>query len=540
MSRSQGGGPPARLVRWLVRLPRGVRPAHLLSLVGGGLAFLSLPPIGWWPAGVAGAGILFAAGAGAGARRRIACGYLFGAGLLVPGMFWVIAFTGLGYPIVVLVEASFYALAVLFTPPGRGRLLAFPAAMAGAEMLRDVWPFGGVPLSELSLGQAGGPLAEVARLGGSVAVTGVEAALGAGLAAVVIQAARDAWPRVEPWGGAGPRAVTALDGGAGGAVGGPVAGLVAGLVAVVLSVAAVTGGALAPDGGPPVGRLEVAAVQGGGVRGLRAVDQNPAVPFLAQVRAMSEVKDPVHLIVWPENVLELTRRLDGSPQDAEMRRIAETQHATVLAGVTQPVGATRFLNGVYAWTPDGRRIGPYEKVHRVPFGEYVPFRSFLSHFANLSDVPRDAIPGHGPGYLVTPAGRIGVMISFEVFFDERALAAVGAGARILTVPTNAASYRTGQVPSMEVAAARLRAIGTGRDLVQAAPTGYSALVNNRGRVLARTSLGAEQVLESHLSMRAGLTFFDRTGLWFGRFLAGAMILAAWLLAVGDPRRVRRV
>lgn len=222
-----------------------------------------------------------------------------------------------------------------------------------------------------------------------------------------------------------------------------------------------------------------------------------------------------------------------------MRRLAQAYDTTILAGVTVPVGATRFLNEVFAWTPDGGRIGPYEKVHRVPFGEYIPFRSILEHLANLSDVPRDAIPGRGPGYLVTPAGRLGIMISFEVFFDERSLAAVRAGARILTVPTNASSYSSGQVPAMEVAAARLRAIGAGRDLVQAAPTGYSALIDNRGRVLARTSLGVQGALESTLATRGGYTVFDHLGLWPDRALAAAAVVAGWALWLAERRARRR-
>jgi len=507
---------------------RWVSSAHLAALAGGGIAFLSIPPIGIWPAGPAGLALLAVSLYRARARRRIACGFLFGFGLLIPGLVWMIDFTAPGYPIAVLVESSFYALAGLLTPPGRGRLVAFPAAVAAAEALRDTWPFGGVPITELSQGQAAAPLAELARLGGSVLVTGGTAAVGAALAGLALVLAAEVRRRATPAGPAGAGSI-GISTGAGGRPPFPRHRLLAavglGLAAVALTVI----GAIAPDGGPPTGHLSVADVQGGGPRGLRAVDRDPVLAFNAQVAATAEIRGPVSLIVWPENVLELDGPLAGSPQDAIMRAIAASRRTTVVAGVTEPVGATRFLNEVFAWTPTGGRTRPYEKVHRVPFGEWIPFRSFLSHFANLSVVPRDAVPGRGAGYLATPTGNFAVCISWEVFFDSRALSGVRAGGRVLLVPTNAASYSSGQVPAVEVAAARLRAIGTGRDVVQSAPTGYSAIIDNRGRVRARTSLGRAQVLSASVATRSGYTPFDVVGL-LGVRLAMVLLLGlgwAW-------------
>src|SRR5205807_9327393 len=95
-----------------------------------------------------------------------------------------------------------------------------------------------------------------------------------------------------------------------------------------------------------------------------------------------------------------------------------------------------------AWGPGGRIVGRYDKVRRVPFGEYVPLRGLVRHLADLSAVPRDARPGRGPGLLRTPAGPLGVLVSYEVFFEDRARAAVGAGGEVLLVPTNASSYRS--------------------------------------------------------------------------------------------------
>ena len=177
-------------------------------------------------------------------------------------------------------------------------------------------------------------------------------------------------------------------------------------------------------------------------------------------------------------------------------------------------------------------MGTFEKVHRVPFGEYVPDRSFFAHLADLSGVPADAVPGHGTGLLRTPAGPLGLMVSFEVFYAGRSHESVRAGAELLAVPTNTSSYATSQVPGQEVAAAVVQAVETGRDLLLAAPTGYSAVVTQRGVVVERSTLSARQVLRATVALRRGLTPYDHGG------DLPVLVLSAVALAVGWARQVR--
>ena len=125
---------------------------------------------------------------------------------------------------------------------------------------------------------------------------------------------------------------------------------------------------------------------------------------------------------------------------------------------------------------------------------------------------------------------MGVSISYEVFFSARSRAATRAGAHLLTVPTNAASFSTSQVPTQELAAARLRAIESGRDLVQAAPTGYSAYLDHRGRVLARSVLGHRQVIQRPVTLRKGRTIYVAVGNAAMVVLAGGVLAAGWLAA----------
>ena len=260
-----------------------------------------------------------------------------------------------------------------------------------------------------------------------------------------------------------------------------------------------------------MGRLRVAIVQGGGRRGLSDLQVPASEVYAAALKETAAVRPPVDLVIWPEDVVALDRPLRGSPESAQLAGIARRLHTTLVAGVTEPVGATRFRNEIVAYSPSGALVAVFEKVHRVPFGEYVPWRSFFSHLANLQAVPRDAIVGTGSGLMRTPAGRFAVLVSYEVFFANRGRSGVRAGGELIIVPTNTSSYSNEQAPAQEIAASRLQAIEEGRDLVQAAPTGYSAVLDNRGDVLQQTSLSVPAVLRATVSLRDGATLYTRAG-----------------------------
>jgi apolipoprotein N-acyltransferase len=448
--------------------------------------------------------------AGLALRARVWSGWLAGLGCYAIGLFWTRAFNWYGAVVLVLFEALFFAAAAALTPPVRGRAPAFVAACTLAEALRMTWPFGGLPLGGVFLGQAGAPLVQLARLGGPLLITAGVWAGGVATATIVSWL----WAR---------RSETDAPAVVGAVV------FAAGLVALSLA------GAVVPDGGSPVGTVRVALVQGGGQRGLSKEQVSPTTVYDAQLSAMHAVataRPHPELVVWPENVVALDRPLAGSPEAATLGRLAKGLRTTLVIGVTEPASATTFRNEVVAWGPTGHVVGVFEKVHRVPFGEYVPFRSFFAHFADLSGVPTDAVPGDGTGLMRTPAGPLGLMVSFEIFYAGRSHESVRAGAELLTVPTNTSSYSTSQVPTQEIAAAVVQTIETGRDLVQAAPTGFSAVVTQRGVVVAETVLGKRQAIFATIALRRGMTPYDHWG------DLPVLILSALALVVGWVRQLR--
>lgn len=501
----------------------GWRWGLLAGGAAGGLVALSVPPFGFWPLAWLGLAGLAYSLPGTGRRTRLAIGAGFGVVDYLIGLLWVQEFSVYGYLALVVISALYAAAAVVLVPAGRpvGVAVGLPCTFVLADWARDRFPLGGLPLGGLSLGQAAGPLAPVLRLGGSLALTGETVLVGvlfAALAGKARQRRRGPAPSDVP----AQRARTA--------------GLLILAVAAV-AVALPLAGYLSPSGaGGHLAPLRVALVQGGGPRGTRAISTDPQVVFERHLRASTDVQGPVDLIVWPEGVLQAEDESTYRADAAQMARLAVEHHATVVSGAEQQVGSSHYLNDVLAWNSRGQYVGRYIKNHLVPFGEYVPYRSLIERLFNVADVPYDAIPGHSPGFLRTPAAPLAVMISYEVFFDERARGGVRAGGRLLVVPTNTASYRSTQVPTQEVAADKLRAWETGRWLIQVTPTGYSTVISPTGTVVRKSHLDAAQVEEATVPLQTGMTVFDT----IGDATVALIALAGWLTVAGPSlRRIGR-
>jgi apolipoprotein N-acyltransferase len=143
-------------------------------------------------------------------------------------------------------------------------------------------------------------------------------------------------------------------------------------------------------------------------------------------------------------------------------------------------------------------------------------RSFLKSLgAPVDQVPRDALAGTGRAILDVPTStgseRIGVVISWEVFFGGRAREGVKDGAGFIINPTNGSSYTWTVLQSQQVASSKLRAIETGRWVVQVSPTGFSAFVDPEGHVYERTGVSEQRVISSSISVRTGETLYVALG-----------------------------
>ena len=285
----------------------------------------------------------------------------------------------------------------------------------------------------------------------------------------------------------------------------------------LIAVAAVTAlSVIAPRGHGTGVFLDVAAVQGGGEQGTRADDVPSAVVTRRHLDATRAIEpdEELDLVLWPENVVDVI----GFAGSTELSAIAEEAArlgVPISVGVTEDVPGERdrFTNAQVIVTPDGDVPSRYDKVRRVPFGEYVPLRSVLDAVgAPVDQVPNDAVPGTEPAYLDLPDGtRLGVAISWEVFFGGRVRDGVREGAEVVVNPTNGASYSGTILQSQQIASSRLRALETGRWVVQAAPTGFSTFVSPDGDVLDRTAVSERAVIRHDVELRRGHTLYTRVG-----------------------------
>ena len=460
----------------------------------GALLCLSLPPFGFWPLAAVGLVGLDRLIADQPAKVRFRRGWLVAMGCFVPSLIWMTALTAPGYVIACAAYSGMLGAGIAAAPPGRGRWLALAGTWTLAELLRWTWPFGGVPLANLAIGQVDGPLAPVLRVGGSLLLVLVAVLAGQAIAAAV----RRAWW----WAG----------------------GIAVGVV-VIVAVSMV-----APSG-HPVGSAEVALVQGGGKQGTRKTDTGVIDVFERHLEASEGVEPPLDLVVWPEDVIDTDVPFVDDPWSDLIGALAEDLDAPIIVGTVEDAGPGAFRNSAVLVDATGEVIDRYDKVHRVPFGEFVPFRSLLEPIAGDALPDRDAVIGDRPGHLDVPdpVGRVATPISWEIFFPDRTREGVEDGARLVLNPTNGSSFSGTIVQTQQVASSRMRAIETGRWVGQVAPTGFSAIIDDEGHVLERSAVSERTVIQRDVELREGLTVYTRWGNGPALVLAAGLIIAGWLL-----------
>lgn len=485
-----------------------------MPAVGAGVAFAAAaPPRGWWllvPLGVA---LWVLALRGHAWRRRAGIGSVTGLVWFGSSLYWLSDFTVAGYVAIVVVETALLTAVACAVPASQADRpwhgwWAVPALLMLLDAVQTAFPFGGFPLPSLALSQLDGPFAAAAPVGGSLLVTGAAAVAGSAVAAAVAAIGRE--PVVGP--------------------------------AVALAGAAVlpplVGGVAAATTTTVTGRIDTAIVQGGGPRGVRAVFTDPQDTTDRHLAVAGRISSSPDLVLFPENVVTSHGPVAGGENGRAIAELARRLGSPVVVGVTETDGSG-FRNAALLWGPGGRQTGRYEKEHRVPFGEYVPGRAVLEKVTDLTAlVPRDAIAGRGTAVLDVAGRRLGTVISYEVFFADRVREAVRAGGELILVPTNASSYVTDEVPSIEVAAARLRAVESGRSVVQAAPTGYSAVVDPDGTVRTRSGLGEPALLRETITSRSGLTPYIRLG--DGPYIVAAAAVVTVALLTGRRPVLRHV
>ena len=171
-------------------------------------------------------------------------------------------------------------------------------------------------------------------------------------------------------------------------------------------------------------------------------------------------------------------------------------------------------------------VDRYDKVRAVPFGEFVPLRSSRRWPARRASPVATSSPAPSRRSSTPRSVPLGLVISWEVFFPDRARDAIGNGGEVLLQPHERVVDWLTQVQTQQVASSRLRAIETGRWELQAAPTGFSALVDPDGALLERTGISEPAVIEA-IARRQGSTLATTVGYWPMILLSLVAIALGW-------------
>jgi len=477
--------------------PIGNRPAGILAPLAGGLIAFSMPPWGWWPLALIGVAIIDRLLTHQPRKVRFARATVVGVWWLFPATFWMWDMTIPGYLIQGVLFSALYGLTMALVPAGAGRRVGIPAALVLAALVRWNWPFGGVPLASLAISQSDAPLAQTARVFGSLTIVALVGVVGVGLSAIAERNWRDST--------------------------GAAAVLVVGIGLTVV----------APHG-TPIDTIDIAIVQGGGPQNTRAANTSSRDVFVRHLDASEAVQGPVDFVLWPENVVHTSGPIEESGAYDELVALAQDLDAPIIAGIVESFSDEGFfLNASISINPDGTTSSRYDKLRRVPFGEFVPFRGLIERVAPDFLPTNDAKPGTGPAIIETGVGRAAISISWEVFHDDRTYSGMRNGGLIQLNPTNGSSFWLTIVQTQQIASSQLRAIESGRWVLQAAPTGFSAIIEPDGTIVERSAISEARVLQGQVELREGNTWATRFT-WYPMFI----IMIAGYAAAWDLHRRR--
>ena len=243
------------------------------------------------------------------------------------------------------------------------------------------------------------------------------------------------------------------------------------------------------------------------------------------------------LVLWPENASDVDpfRNPDAYRKiDAAVRAVG----APVLVGaILQGPGPTHRRNAGILWSPTSGPGAQYIKRHPVPFAEYIPLRSIAEAVSSdAKTVTQDMVAGHGNGLMRGAGVPIGDVICFEVAYDSLVHSSVAAGAQLLVVQTNNATFGHTAETYQQLAMSRLRAVETGRTVVQVATTGKSAVIDPNGDVTAESGrLFAPSIITRTVAIRSAQTVATRVGAW-PEYVIGVVALVGAAAAAVRRRR----
>lgn len=495
-----------------------------LALPAAGLGGFGLdaatPAIDWWPAALIGAVLIVAAVWQQRARFGLLVGLVAGAAFWMPHIFWLTLYLGpvpwLGLSGVMIAWFALFGLFAALATAGLARLRARPSLIVLAqaltvaglwvarEQVQSTWPYGGFAWGRIAITQAEGPLAALASWLGFAGLSGLLVFACALVVAILARSNTSVTKR---------------------------------LLAVVAIAAAFAGLSFVPPAAlESEGTLRIAAVQGNSKSAIFDDRENGDV-IRDHIEATNALLDDleakgerVDLIVWPENSGEF-QLPEQHYRSLELQRLAKRAGAPIVAGSVLQHPDGTFTNSTVVFDEQGDTGLRYDKRRPVPFAEYMPNRAFFRSLApDLVDlVQLEYSFGQLPAVLPieTSAGEIraGIAICFDIIFDDHAVALMNGGgddAEVILAQTNNADFGHTDQSAQQLQIAKLRAVETGRALVNISTVGTSAVVLPNGEEVDRLTPFAADAMVAEVPLVTGQT----PALRFGSVIAGAWLALA--------------
>jgi apolipoprotein N-acyltransferase len=256
--------------------------------------------------------------------------------------------------------------------------------------------------------------------------------------------------------------------------------------------------------------------------------------------SMKVAEDKPDLIIWPETATPFFFQ-EAKEYQPIVLEIPEKTNAFLLFGTPFykiEKGKVNYYNSAFLVSPSKELIGKYDKIHLVPFGEYIPLRKLLFFIeSSIGGGIGNFKPGKGIVHLLLPQGKFGVLICFEIIFPDLCRRFVRDGADFLVTITNDAWFGRTSAPYQHLSIATFRAIENRVFIARAANTGVSAFIDPKGKIVKKGDIFTEEAMNGIIRIMKGKTFYTLYGDVFAWICSGfSMILLGYALLQKNRRQ----
>ena len=490
----------------------------LVAAGGGAILDAGFPDRNWWFLAPVGIALMLVALLGRSLATGLLVGLVAGLSFWLIHIVWITLYLGL-VPWFALggLESLFFAVGLGLTavvlrhgpsvwPSVWGRLGIVPVIVAGLwtarEAISAVWPYGGFAWGRVALSQSESPFGPLVAW---VGLSGLSFIM-VWLSALAVQLFRE------------PDLARMLR-----------TGLAVGAVALTLAI---------PNWPTiPSGQVRLAAVQGNADAGLFAENSPGQILQDHTSATLPLIGEKVDFVVWPDNASDIdpTR---SAPAAQVLDYISSEMDAPLITGTITKPGDT-YYNSSLLWKAGRGAVDVYDKVHPVPFAEYMPDRAFWRPFApELIDlIGRDYGIGSRDNIFDINGVLAGIAICFDIADDQLVHEMIDGDAQIILAQTNNADFGRTDESVQQLAIARLRALETGRTVVNISTVGSSAIITPDGQNLDSLPTFTAGSMVQTVPLSDTITPAMSAGRGLEWFVSG-LGLAGLALCVGAARRRR--